>query len=238
MQRPKERRSTSRRPDVIDWGIVGENTALRQINTRDPVDLERYWQTNQSVGPGLMVADIETEAELVENAKFNGPGLGFTFAISGISGEETGEFQGFVQFTQEEGLETKIEETGLFQFLKDVEVWEVSYAKYPPSAPRQVASAVRQGSVLVLTKIKRRGYYPRIAVIGSTDPVQNPGSLRVLSGACFDAIGSDKEQPLGIIQYDEQSQGLDSVWLLNWNKLQHRLREKAAPHLERHFKAV
>jgi len=79
-----------KRPDVIDWGIIGENSALRQINTGDPVDLERYWETNQSVGVGLMVDDIETPEEMVENAKFNGRRMGFTFAISGIAGKEIG----------------------------------------------------------------------------------------------------------------------------------------------------
>ncbi len=228
----------TKRPDVIDWGIVGENAALRQINTRDPVDIARYWETNRSVGQGLMVDDIETEEELVENAKYNGRTLGFTFAISGTFGEETGEFQGFVQFTQEDALGAKVEATGLFHFLKDVAIWEVSYAKYPPSAPHQVASAVRQGCVLLLGRLKQRGAYPRIAILGSIDPLENPGSLRVLASACFDPIATDKDAPRGIIQYDEQARALDSVWLLNWNQLQHRLREKAAPELERHFKAV
>lgn len=229
-----------KRPDVIDWGIVGENAALRQINTGDSVDLERYWETNQSVGAGLMVDDIATTEELVENAKLNGRRMGFTFAISGISGEETGEFQGFVQLTFDRGneLRNKIERTDLFRFSKEVVIWEISYAKYPPAAPRQVASAVRQACVLLLRKVKLRGFYPRVAIIGSSNPDENPASLQVLSSACFDPIGTTKEKPEGIIQYDEQSAGLDSVWLLNWNALHHKLREKAAPHFERNFKAV
>jgi hypothetical protein len=131
---------------VINWGIVGENTALRLIDTSDPIDLERYWKTNQSVGPGLMVDDIQTMAELIENAQDNGAWIGFTFAISGIAGKEIGEFQGFVQFTpdSENVLREKIEQTGLFLFLRDVAIWEVSYARYPQAAGGQVASAVRQ----------------------------------------------------------------------------------------------
>ncbi len=229
---------SKKRPDVVDWGTVGETAALRRINTGDPVDLERYWQTNQSVGRGLMVDDIETMEELVVNARSNGRSFGFTFAISARAGEETGEFQGFVQFTEENELREKIEQTGLYSFFKDVAVWEVSYAKYPAAAPRQVASAVRQGCVLLLGKLESRGVYPRLAIIGATDPHRNPDSVRVLIGACFDPIGSVKEQPTGIIQYDEQASALDSVWLLNWNRLHHKLREKAAPQLERHYRAV
>ena len=208
-----------KRPDVIDWGMVGENSALRQINTGDYVDLERYWETNQSVGAGLMVDDIETLEELVENAKVNGRRMGFTFAISGIVGKEIGEFQGFVQFTldKEHELANKIENTGLFKFSKDVPVWEISYAKYLPAAPRQVASAVRQACVLLLRKVKLRGLYPRVAIIGSSNPDENPASLQVLISACFDPIGTPIEKPAGIIQYDGHSIGLDSIWLLNWN---------------------
>jgi hypothetical protein len=229
-----------KRPDVIDWGIVGENSALRQINTGDSVDLERYWETNQSVGAGLMVDDIETLEELVENAKMNGRAMGFTFAISGISGKETGEFQGFVQLTFDRGneLKDKIERTGLFRFSKDVVIWEISYAKHPKGAPRQVASAVRQACVLLLRKVKLRGFYPRLAIVGSSNPDENPASLQVLTSACFDPIGTTKEKPEGIIQYDELGAGLDSVWLLNWNVLHHKFRGKAAPHFGQDFKGM
>ncbi len=227
-----------KRPDITDWGIVGENAALRQVNTGDPVDLERYWVTNRSVGEGLMVDDIETMEELVVNAKFNGRAWGYTLAISGTSGSETGEFQGFVQFTEERELRDKIEATGLFQFFKDVVVWEVSYARYPQSLPHQVASAVRQGCVFLLGKLGHRGLYPRVAIIGATEPHANPASLRVLTGACFDPIAASEEYPKGIIQYGASSPVLDSIWLLNWNALHHKLRQRAAPEWEKHYKAM
>ena len=230
----------AKRPDVIDWGIVGEKAALRQINTADPVDLERYWETNQSVSAGLMVDDIETLDELIENAQVNEPGIGFTFAISGSAGKEIGEFQGFVQFTpdQENTLQQKIEQTGLFQFLRDVVIWEISYARYPHSASGQVASAVRQGCVLLLNELRRDECYPRVAIIGCVGPDENPDSLRVLTSAGFEPLGSLKEQPAAIIRYEDQAATLDSVWVLNWNTLHHKLRAKAMPHLERHFRAV
>ncbi len=217
------------RPDVIDWGIVGENAALRAINTGDRVDLDRYWQTNQSVAPGLMVDDIETEEELIEAAKFNGRRLGFTLAISATSGKEIGEFQGFVQFTTDSGneLRNKIEQSDLFKFYQDVELWEVSYAKYPAAGPHQVASAVRQGCVFLLRKLKIRGFYPRVAIIASVGVDENPESLRVLQSAGFDPIGSLRDEPKGIIQYQENARVLDSVWLLNWNVLHVKLRAKA-----------
>lgn len=226
--------------DVFDWGIVGETAALRKINTRDPVDMERYWETNTSTAPGLMVADITTLEELAENAKVNGRSEGFTFAISGTSAEETGEFQGFVQFTSDSrnGLRTKIEETGLFIFPKDVALWEISYAKYPPSAPHQVASAVRQGCVLLVRKLKAVGFYPRVAMIGCVGADENPTSVQVLKSACFEPIGSVREKPEGIIHYDQAAPGLDSVWLLNWNVLNHKLREKAAPYFERKLRTT
>ena len=65
---------STQRPDVVDWGVIGENAALREINTDDPVDLARYWETNASVAAGLMVDDIETIEELIENARGNGDG--------------------------------------------------------------------------------------------------------------------------------------------------------------------
>ncbi len=230
----------SRRPDAIDWGCVGENAALRAVNTGDPIDMDRYWRTNQSVGPGLMVDDIETEEELVSAAKFNGRSLGFTLAISAVHGPETGEFQGFVQFVLDPGdaLRKRIEETGLFCFSKGVVVWEVSYAKYPPAAPHQVASAVRQGCVLLLRKLRTVGFYPHVAIIGSTDPVENPASVQVLKSACFDPISTSKDKPEGIMKYNDEAKTLDSVWLLNWNLLHHVLRSKAAPDFERNFRAV
>ncbi len=218
------------RPDVIAWGMVGENTTLRQINTHDPVDMARYWETNQSTPPGLMVNEITTFDELAENAKLNGRSEGFTFAISGTVGAETGEFQGFVQFTSDSQneLRAKIEQTGLFVFFEQVMIWEVSYAKYPPAAPHQVASAVRQGCVLLIRKLKPRGVYPRVAIIGCVGADENPGSVRVLQSACFDPLGSSKEKPKDIIQYDVTAPGLDSVWLINWKALNDTLREKTA----------
>ncbi len=229
----------TKRPDVFDWGIVGENAALRLINTADPVDVERYWETNQSVADGLMVDDIETMDELIENANLNGPQIGYTFAISGIAGRESGEFQGFVQLTpdRENILRGKIEETGLFQFLRDIAVWEISYARYPHAASGQVASAVRQSCVLLLYKLRRHEFYPRVAIIGSVSPDENPASLRVLVSACFEPLGSLKEEPAGLIRYEEHAPTLDSVWLLNWHALQHKLRGKAHPHLERNLRA-
>lgn len=226
------------RPEVYDWGVIGETCALRRINVGDPVDIERYWETNTSVGPGLMVDDIETVEELVENARSNGRASGFTLAISGIVGSETGEFQGFVQFTPDSGdeLRHKIEETGLFRFLPGVVIWEVSYAKYPPSAPRQVASAVRQASLWLIRKLRLKGFYPRIAILGATEPDINPGSVRVLQSACYDPIGTDPASPKGIIKYVAHEEILDSVWLLNWTRLHHRLREKATPDLETKYR--
>ena len=226
----------AKRPDVIDWGIVGEKAALRQINTADPIDLERYWETNQSVAPGLMVDDIETLDELIECAKVNGSWIGFTFAISGIVGKEIGEFQGFVQFTPdaENALRKKIEQTGLFQFRRDVAIWEISYARYPHSASGQVASAVRQGCVLLLIKLRRHESYPHVAIVGCVGPDENPGSLRVLTSAGFEPLGSSKEQPAGIIRYVEHAPSLDSVWLLNWNVLSYKLRAKAWPQFDGH----
>ncbi len=225
---------------MTDWGIVGENAALRQINTADPVDVERYWETNQSVAAGLMVDDIETVEELIENAQVNGPSVGFTFAISGITVNETGEFQGFVQLTPdpENTLRKKIEQTGLFQFLRDVAIWEVSYARYPPSLGGQVASAVRQSCVLLLRKLKRWEYYPRVAIIGCVGPDENPGSVRVLTSACFEPLASAKQAPAPLIRYEDHAPMLDSVWVLNWNALQHKLQGKANPDLERKFQAV
>jgi hypothetical protein len=232
--------SITKRPDVIDWGIIGENAALRQINTADPVDLERYWETNRQVADGLMVDDIETQDELIANAKVNGPWIGYTFAISGIVGKEIGEFQGFVQFTpdKENSLRGKIEETGLFHFRRDVAIWEISYARYPHAAGGQVASAVRQSCVLLLKKLMRGECYPRVAIIGSVGPDENPDSIRVLISAGFEPLASLKEHPAAIIRYEDHSPSLDSVWLLNWNMLNHKLRAKTLPHLERHFRAV
>jgi hypothetical protein len=226
-----------KRPDVNDWGIIGENAALREINTADPIDLERYWETNKSVADGLMVDNIETYDELIENAQGNGPLIGYTLAISGIAGEETGEFQGFVQFTPDpeiNGIREKIEQTGLFQFQRDVVIWEVSYARYPHSAGGQVASAVRQGCVLLLNMLMRNESYPRIAIIACVGPDENPGSVRVLASACFEPLGSLVDEPAGIIRYTDLATSLDSVWLLNWNALNRKLRDKAQPHLDRH----
>ncbi len=229
-----------KRPDVTDWGIVGENAALRQVNTADPLDVERYWVTNRSVADGLMVDDIETMDELIDNAKLNGPRVGYTFAISGISGKEVGEFQGFVQLTpdRENLLRGKIEETGIFCFLPGVALWEISYARHPHAAGGQVASAVRQGCVLLLYKLRRKELYPRVAIIGSVGPDENPASLRVLENACFEPLGSSKQAPLALIRYADNAPGLDSVWLLNWNALQRKLRGKANPVLERNFRPL
>ncbi len=225
------------RPAVYAWGTVGEHATLRKINTRDPVDMERYWVTNQSVEKGLMVDDIETPEELEENARENGRALGFTFAISARTGPEAGEFQGFVQFTEdgEEGLKGKIESTGLFAFARDVHLWEISYARYPHAGPHQVSSAVRQGCLFLLRKLGCKGYYPRVAILGSVGPDENPDSMKVLAAACFEPIASLSDAPLGLIRYTDNAPALDSVWLLNWSALHSKLRHKAIPHLEAHF---
>ncbi len=216
------------RPDVIDWGILGEDAALRAINIADHVDLDRYWQTIRSVGAGLMTDDIETEGELIHAAKVNGRRPGYTLAISAIAGPDVGELQGFVQFTRDPDneLRDKIEQTGLFHFYQDIDLWEVSYAKYPPAPPHQVASAVRQGSVYLLRKLKHRGFYPRVGIIAAVGPDENPASMRVLKSAGFDPIASLADDPGGIIPYEENAKVLDSVWLLNWNQLYVKLRTK------------
>ncbi len=216
------------RPDAIDWGILGENAALRAINTADRVDLDRYWQTLRSVGPGLMTDDIETADEMIHAAKVNGRRPGYTLAISAIAGPDVGEFQGFVQFTRDpdDELRDKIEQTGLLHLYKDIDLWEASYAKYPGAAPHQVASAVRQGCVYLLTKLKHRGFYPRVAIIAAVGPDENPESVHVLQSAGFDPIASLAGEPRGIIQYEANASVLDSVWLLNWNQLHAILRTK------------
>ncbi len=216
------------RPGVIDWGILGENAALRAINTADRVDLDRYWQTLQSVGPGLMTDDIETEGEMIHAAKVNGRRPGYTLGISAIAGPDLGEFQGFVQFTRDPDneLRDKIEQTGLYQFSKDIDLWELSYARYPAAAPHQVASAVRQGCVYLLAKLKHRGFYPRVGIIAAVGSDENPESVRVLRSAAFDPIASLADEPRGIIQYEANARVLDSVWLLNWNQLHVILRAK------------
>jgi hypothetical protein len=122
--------------------------------------------------------------------------------------------------------------------LRDVVIWEISYARYPHSASGQVASAVRQGCVLLLNELRRDECYPRVAIIACVGPDENPDSLRVLTSAGFEPLGSLKEQPAAIIRYEDQAPTLDSVWVLNWNTLHHKLRAKAMPHLERHFRAV
>ncbi len=228
------------RPPVTAWGTIGEHATVRKINTRDPIDMERYWVTNTSVGAGLMVDDIETPEELEETAKYNGRTLGFTFAISARSGPEAGEFQGFVQFVEDEknGLRHKIEQTGLFTFDKDIALWEISYARYPHAGPHQVSSAVRQGCLFLLRKLGCKGYYPRIAIVGSVGPEENPDSMKVLAAACFEPIASLSDSPVGIIRYTDNAPALDSVWLLNWSALHHKLRQKAIPHLEAHFHAA
>ncbi len=228
------------RPPVTAWGTVGEHATLRKINTRDPVDMERYWVTNQSVGQGLMVDDIESPEELEENAKFNGRNFGFTFAISARVGREAGEFQGFVQFVEDgtDGLRSKIEKTALFTFAPDVTVWEISYARYPYAGPHQVSSAVRQGCLFLLRKLGCKGLYPRVAIVGSVGPDENPDSVKVLAAACFEPIASLSDAPVGLIRYAEDAAALDSVWLLNWSALHHKLRHKAIPHLEAHFHAA
>jgi hypothetical protein len=125
----------------------------------------------------------------------------------------------------------------LIQFRRDVVVWEISYARYPRAASGQVASAVRQACVYLLYKLRRSECYPRVAIIGCVSPDENPGSLRVLISAGFEPLGSSREQPIGIIRYEEQAPTLDSVWLLNWNVLSHKLWAKAMPQLERRFRA-
>ena len=222
------------RPDVSDWGIVGQNAALRLINVDDPSDVERYWETDQSVGDDLMVDGIETLDELIANAQGNGPHIGFTYAISGVAGDETGELQGFVQFTPDKGdeLREKIEQTGLFHFARDIAIWEISYARHPHAANGQVASAARQACVLLLTELGRDECYPRVAIIGCVGPDENPASMRVLASAGFAPLASSREEPLAMIRYHDEAPSLDSVWLLNWNLLNQKLRAKAARHWE------
>ena len=72
----------------------------------------------------------------------------------------------------------------------------------------------------------------RVAIIGCVGPDENPASVRVLASAGFAPLASSREEPLAMIRYHDEAPSLDSVWLLNWNLLNQKLRAKAARHWE------
>lgn len=199
---------------------VGEKTALRFFNLKDPEDLNRMEETitNNSVrafveGLGGMNAD-DIKRWLTD--KINAVPWEVCYMVSGsmsVKPEEFGEIQGFINFYPDEPSRELLPE----KYREAKQVIGIGYARYPEGRHGQISGAIRQ-SCMEINKLKGN------ATVGTPDMVivalcreDNKASIKTAEDACFDNYGV-------INGKDEQGRDeKDILFILNWNRLNTRL---------------
>ncbi|MFA6427179.1 MAG: GNAT family N-acetyltransferase [Candidatus Magasanikbacteria bacterium] len=213
---------------IEDTGVwtfgEGERARIRPLNAMRQEDIDRYHETD--VNPKaleFMIGDPMTDDEIKDLIE----GHGNDRLLYGVSGRESeGEIEGWVQMLPEDGR--RIEEMTTKEMVKIPEqnlVMELSYARlhdtrrYDKKEERGlVSSGVRQicqtlgrsfdpsrGGEGIVPELK-----PNLTITAYTDP-ENVDSERVLERCGFVRVGQ--------INYDEDSEKEDTVWVLDWKKL-------------------
>lgn len=189
-------------------------TVIRKVNPYDPEDMRRISLIDknsevlkQMVGKQLNDKEL---SEFVTDGKKK-----TLYAVSGqqlVSKNEIGKIQGWILVYSGKEVTARTERALKRKFLKSkLPVLEVSYAKYPPSPPGQMACGLRQ----VLLEIARKDRYQRL-VVAFVAP-ENIRSQHVLEASGFIL------QPQRVLWSPQESKKEDQVYILDWGKLRQKI---------------
>lgn len=204
-------------------GTVGEKSAIREIDPTDRIDVQRIFDIDRrGAVKKFMVGKEKTEQESIDWANLDV----HMFAVSGSEGvpkSEVGELQGWIWFARDkkERLE-RTQDQGLLTLADGAELLEVSFAKYESAPPGQMASGLRQACDKVArlrVSEEDAKLIPDTIITAYVSP-ENIDSIHVLEASGFVAKGE--------IVYDPAESGeTDVLYVLDWNKLNGILHEKA-----------
>ncbi|MBI4009059.1 GNAT family N-acetyltransferase [Candidatus Roizmanbacteria bacterium] len=202
--------------------VIGQKAAIRQIDPTDRRDMQRLRTIDRDpkvlrwmAGEPLRDEDLMYDAKGLNEYKI--------FVISGSQSlkdsNEIGELQGIITVRPDKN--ERVEELRRLNLISQNSIQpilEVSYAQYPNSANRQVASGLRQ----VCARISRINaeiaekseFSPNILITAYSDS-ENIDSIRVLENSGFERKGT--------VNYDGEE---NSVYVLNWQQLNKLLHEQ------------
>ena len=214
--------------------IVGQHAAIREVNTSDPDEIRRLMEIDRSPGhikwfnsrPEDFTSMNETEMrDFVADPNHH------LYIVSGSSlhneirkRSEVGRLQGWVKVNPDD--DKRVEELRNQKIIPQnkLPVFEISYAKHPDAPSGQMASGVRQVCIegvklnLVLDPESNRPYMSIVAYVIDDERGTNKESIQVLEASGF-------EEKRKVI-YDEAASRPDRVFVLNWEKLDEKLKSK------------
>lgn len=199
---------------------IGEKTALRFFNLKDPRDLKRVEETladksvmNFTEG----IDDITTKdikrwlTRYKDKKRINNWEVCYLASGSiGARQEEFGEIQGFINFYPSEDSRKFLPE----KYREAKQIVEIGYARYPWSKPGQMSSAIRQ-ACMEINKLKGD------MVITALIKVENNASIKTIEDSCFDNCGNVQ------VKNEKGEDENDILFILNWDKLNTRLHTQA-----------
>ena len=214
--------------------IIGQRAAIREVNLNDPDEIRRLMTIDQSPGhikwfnskpEDFTAMDEEGILEFV-----TAPGHRL-FVVSGSSqhsdinkSHEVGKLQGWVKVNPDD--ETRVVELREKKIVPQnyLPIIEISYAKLPDAPSGQKASGVRQvciEAVKLNREHKPQRDYPNLSIVAyviDDERGTNEDSIPVLEAAGFEEKGK--------VRYDEDASQPDRVFVLNWEKLDEKLKSK------------
>jgi hypothetical protein len=205
---------------------VGEKTALRFFNLKDPKDLSRMEETITNNSVKAFVDDLEgMNADDIKKWLIDKRGAAdleweVCYMVSGsmsVKPEEFGEIQGFINFYPDEPSRELLPE----KYREAKQVIGIGYARYPEGRHGQISGAIRQ-ACMEINKLKGN------ATMGTPDMVivalcreDNKASIKTIEDSCFDNYGSVQ------VKNEEGEDEKDFLFILNWDRLNTRLHTQA-----------
>jgi len=216
----------------IQENIFGQRSSIRFFDPKDREDMRRLKETCNDPKAKKWMDELEEmeDDDFIEWSKEQGKGNSFLFAIAGepevVTKEDIGETQGFVYFyseASEKRRAARLEKEGMLPkgTVKGQTVFEISYATFPDSPPKQVSSALRQACIWINNhagNVDEDSLEPKMIVMAFISP-ENSESRLVLEAAGFEKKGETK--------YDKDSEEKDEVYILNWKLLNDKLKESS-----------
>ncbi|MCX6727135.1 MAG: hypothetical protein NTY75_05040 [Candidatus Shapirobacteria bacterium] len=173
--------------------------SIRKILSNNPIDFDRIRIIDRDPHvlcwmAGIPISDEELLDFITDKHDY------FIYGISGLKGyvdqTEVDQLQGWITFRSVASEQLKM--LSLAHLSIPENVWEISYAKYPPAKPGQISDGIGLAITEFLT------YHQSSSIIAFTDP-KNIASEIVIQKNNFINIG--------LAHYDSDSLTLDHVWI-------------------------
>src|SRR3972149_2850970 len=150
----------SKKPPRRQTKIIGQKSALGEVDTTDLKDMLRLWLLDIGEGTDQIVGKISSDQELLSWAK-NLDENWYMWPIRGSEGvtkDEVGEIQGWVQFypEDEERLNKLISQGKIPEPDKKTRVFETSYIRLANAEKGQVSAGLRQALIALHEAVNER----------------------------------------------------------------------------------